>query len=719
MPIEILAAADEATLYVYGGIGVPDNAGYLVDPSEFVFAVEAQTAPKMTVRLATVGGDPVAAGAMFQALVDHPAKVTTVVDSKAYSAGSMILQGGDVREARPLAMVMVHGPRFGPCQAGGTAGQMRDQADILDAHAAMMIGAYTRHGIAEDVVRGWVSANKDVYFSASEAKAVRLIDKITESESMTASAPEGYRIAAMGDNSINAAPAALKEATMADDKAPGGKNQPDNTPANVVAAYDGAQRAGQTEGTANENKRVQSILAMKGKRIYSHAPIQAVLDACIADTTCNANTAQERAIQALELLPENAPLAAATATVSPVMHGGVTNSAIVQIGHGGDQADKVRAGMSQAIMARAGVEKQDMGNQWRGHSLVDLARDCLASAGVNVYGMSAHQIAHTVLAAQTTSDYPVMLENTMHKMVMSGFEAQAGAWRQFTKMGSVSDLRDWKRITPGLLSDLTTQDEDGVYRTKPVPDGEAESIAAELIGNIIRITANVLINDDLNYIETRARGAGGAAERTVNRKVFQLLAANPLMQDGNALFSTAHGNLAGSGTGTVSDVVAGPPDLDTVDGMGAAMAEQTAPTAKDDPNPSTQYLDLNPYAAVAHRRYLSTLRVINGSTIMTGRQIGADPGSSQAFAGMIGDKNPMEGTFSQIAVSVLAESLPWYVFADPNIAPVIEVVFLNGQQAPQVKMEQDFDSSGVKYKIEYPHGVGAIGWRGAVKNPGE
>ena len=43
--------------------------------------------------------------------------------------------------------------------------------------------------------------------------------------------------------------------------------------------------------------------------------------------------------------------------------------------------------------------------------------------------------------AQTTSDFPVILENTMHKLVLTGYLAQTSTWQRFCKIGSVSDFR--------------------------------------------------------------------------------------------------------------------------------------------------------------------------------------------------------------------------------------------------------------------------------------
>jgi len=62
---------------------------------------------------------------------------------------------------------------------------------------------------------------------------------------------------------------------------------------------------------------------------------------------------------------------------------------------------------------------------------------------------------------------------------------------------------------------------------------------------------------------------------------------------------------------------------------------------------------------------------------------------------------------------------PWYLFADPAVEPVIEVAFLNGVQTPSLEQETNFRTDGLSWKVVHKYGVGAVGWRGAVKNAGE
>jgi hypothetical protein len=58
------------------------------------------------------------------------------------------------------------------------------------------------------------------------------------------------------------------------------------------------------------------------------------------------------------------------------------------------------------------------------------------------------------------------------------------------------------------------------------------------------------------------------------------------------------------------------------------------------------------------------------------------------------------------------------MFANPSDEPVIEVAFLDGVQTPFMDNEMGFEVDGLRWKIRMDYGVGAIGWKGAVKNAG-
>lgn len=62
---------------------------------------------------------------------------------------------------------------------------------------------------------------------------------------------------------------------------------------------------------------------------------------------------------------------------------------------------------------------------------------------------------------------------------------------------------------------------------------------------------------------------------------------------------------------------------------------------------------------------------------------------------------------------------PFYFAAHPSLAPTIEVSYLNGNEAPTVETEADFDRLGIRYRVYGDRGVTLLGYRGLVKNPGK
>ena len=344
-----------------------------------------------------------------------------------------------------------------------------------------------------------------------------------------------------------------------------------------------------------------------------------------------------------------------------------------------------------------GREKADYSNPYRGMRLGELARDSLERAGVDTKGKMADEFARSALSlrpqgAQTTSDFPVILENTMHKLVLMGFQAQTSTHQAFVKYGDVSDFREWNRIVPGVMGNLGIVNEHGEYENKAIPDGVGNAVQAVRRGNILSVTPEVIVNDDTGYIVGLAEGAGRMGQRSIERAVYEYLETNPTLSDGVALFHASHGNLASSGAA---------PTVDLIDAAAVAMAQQTGPG--DD----AEYLDITPYAAVANVALRGNLVTIIGAEF--------DPDT----ANKLHKPNKVRGIVQEIATTPRLAAAPWYLFADPNVYPVIEVVFLNGQREPRLVTEENFRTGGMAWRVELPFGVGAVDYRGAYQNPGE
>jgi hypothetical protein len=80
--------------------------------------------------------------------------------------------------------------------------------------------------------------------------------------------------------------------------------------------------------------------------------------------------------------------------------------------------------------------------------------------------------------------------------------------------------------------------------------------------------------------------------------------------------------------------------------------------------------------------------------------------------------NPYQGVFSDIVASPRLVATKWYMLCSPDVAPVMEVSFLNGVQEPAMEMEQGFSVDGVSWKTRLDFGVSGVGYEGIVYNAG-
>lgn len=367
---------------------------------------------------------------------------------------------------------------------------------------------------------------------------------------------------------------------------------------------------------------------------------------------------------------------------------------------GKGEVEKRRLGIESGLLLRSGQESvlkltdeaKTLGRNFRGHTLLDIAKDCLTRAGVKYDGLLPMEIVGRAITS-SSSDFPVILEGTIRRMLLANFEAAPDTWRRFCMVGSVSDFREHKRLRMGTLSRLDKMQENEEYANKSIPDAELEKIYAETYGNTINVSRKMIVNDDLAAFIRLAQMLGRAAARSIEIDVYSLFALNagagPTMNDGNPLFHASHANI---GTGAAISVA-------SLDADRVLMAQQMDPNQND-------YLDIRPSILVLPIGLGGTARVLNSSTY--------DPETSSPLQ----RPNIVNGLFQDIVDTPRLSGTARYLFADPMVEPVFEVAFLNGVQTPFMETNMPFSVDGMQWKIRFDYGFGAIGWRGVVKNAG-
>ena len=665
------SAPRSAEVFIYGDIGASwyDETTTAAD---FVKEISALDVDTITVRINSIGGSVPDGLAIYNALKRHPASVTTAIDGMALSIASLIAMAGDTVEMADNAMLMIHAPWT---YAAGNSGQLRDQADVLDKWAAAMSTSYAaKTGKPTDEILALLTDSVDHYYTAAEALAEGFVDSvvaampIAASASLSAAAHSRFRSMPTQAKSTPAAVAApAKEHSMPEA----------NTPAAQSTAKPEAQIA--AAALAADATRRADIKALFAGHSGKHEGADTVLAACLDDHGCTAEQA------GLKLL------AHIGASATPI-----AGNRIVTIA---DESDKFRAAAVQSILARAAARDEkgaairaDTANPYRGHSLFDMARACLARAGVRTDGMDKMQIVAAAFT-QSTSDFPVLLENTLHKTLQQAYATAADTWSRFCAIGSVSDFRAHPRYRTGSLGNLDALNELGEFKNKSIPDGEKASITAGTKGNIINISRQTVINDDLGAFVGLAAMLARAAKRTIEADVYALLALNaglgPVMSDGKTLFHADHGNI--SATGAMSVAV--------FDDVRVKMSAQMDVSGND-------YLDLRPSLLLVPSALKGEAIVINGAEY--------DPDT----ANKLQRPNKVRGQYSDIIDTPRLSGTRFYSLASAMDAPVLEVAFLDGQQEPFLELQNGFDVDGGRYKVRLDFGIAAIDHKGAVTSAG-
>jgi len=158
-----------ADVYIYDEIGYWGTTA-----QQFVDDLREITADQINLHLNSPGGDVFDGFAIYQALLDHPAQVTSRVDALAASAASIIAMAGQRIVMGRTAMMMIH-DAWG--LAIGNAADMRDMANRLDKISNTIAGVYAER--AGGPVEFWRQAMlEESWYNADEAVQAGLADEV-------------------------------------------------------------------------------------------------------------------------------------------------------------------------------------------------------------------------------------------------------------------------------------------------------------------------------------------------------------------------------------------------------------------------------------------------------------------------------------------------------------------------------------------------------------
>jgi phage major head subunit gpT-like protein len=297
-------------------------------------------------------------------------------------------------------------------------------------------------------------------------------------------------------------------------------------------------------------------------------------------------------------------------------------------------------------------------------------------------------------AAFSTFSLPGILSNVANKFLLAGFESVEDAWKRIAATRSV---RDFKAVTSYRLTGAFEYEEVGP--TGELKHGQVDEETftnqAKTYGRMFSITRTDLINDDLGALTVLPRKIGRGGALKLNKIFWTAFLAN------SAFFTTGRANYK-AGTDTVL----------SIDGL--TDAELLFLEQKD--------AEGSPLGVVSKVLLVPPALLVRGTQLMNATELRDTTASTKYVT-----NNPHAGKFSVVHSSYLSNatltgysSKAWYLLADPEDLPVIEVAFLNGQESPTIETaEADFNVLGVQMRGYHDFGCALQDTRAGIRSKGE
>jgi hypothetical protein len=380
--------------------------------------------------------------------------------------------------------------------------------------------------------------------------------------------------------------------------------------------------------------------------------------------------------------PDKARADALAAVVARQQETQVQPGANVRMGHDPQPMKRAIEAAEVAVLNRAdarGVKLTDDATEFRGYTMLEMARWFLDKAGQNVRGLGPMEM---LARAFTTSDLPILLANVMGKSLRQGYDAVS---RDFERVFRRTTLNDFKLHNSILFSGASAfgkVNEHGEFPYGQMAESK-EAYKLETYGEIIAYTRQAMINDDLAGLTRVPAALGRAAAILENETIWGLLAANPVMSDGVAVFNSAHGNQSAS-AGAISATT-----------VGAAVAAMRAQTGLDG-----KKIAVRPaFMIVSADKQVEAEQYLNATTVPTKPS----------------DVTPPSHRSLELVSTEWLSGNPWYLAGGPN-SDSIEYAYLSGQEGLYTESRNGFNVDAVEIKARLDLGAQVIDHRTLYRN---
>ncbi len=219
----------------------------------------------------------------------------------------------------------------------------------------------------------------------------------------------------------------------------------------------------------------------------------------------------------------------------------------------------VKVGIEQAMQLQAGLTVDNpnaIGVKYQNASLLDMSKALIGQDAP----MDSQSVANIVMnpnemgrMAMSTDTLPTLLVETGRRVVVKEAQEAKTMYRHITGVTKTPDFKTAKALKIGGMGLLNPHHEGGEMQRGRF-DEEFESYAIKTYTKEFKFTREMIYNSDVYDIMQKFKLAGGAADKTTDAIVFDLLTGGNtvidlsgyVMNDGLPIFHADHGNIASS-----------------------------------------------------------------------------------------------------------------------------------------------------------------------------
>lgn len=136
----------------------------------------------ITVRINSPGGDVSDGLAIYNSLLNHPAKINVEIDGWALSVASVIAMAGDTITMAESSLFMIHNPWT---IIAGDAEDLRKGAEVIDKNKEMLLKAY-KHHTNLSITALSQAMDAETWYTPEEAKESGFVTDISKAQKVSA-----------------------------------------------------------------------------------------------------------------------------------------------------------------------------------------------------------------------------------------------------------------------------------------------------------------------------------------------------------------------------------------------------------------------------------------------------------------------------------------------------------------------------------------------------